>query len=75
MKANAIVNTAKAELTYEKLKQYKGFENITEAEAQKQIQIIMSFAKVLQLLFIHEQQNENKEKIEDYEDDNEQFGT
>lgn len=72
MKKNVSVNDVQTELTFEKLKTYKDFENITESEAEKQIKIIKGFAKVLQFLYIHELQNE---KINNYESDSEQFGT
>ncbi|MDP1746654.1 MAG: hypothetical protein Q8L90_13845 [Bacteroidota bacterium] len=49
-------NEAKTDLTYEKLKQYKGFENSTEEEAIKQIEIIKKLAKILYYMYMDEQQ-------------------
>ena len=47
MKAKKKLSCPQSELTYEKLKTYKWFENTTEAEAQKQIEIIKKLAKIL----------------------------
>src|ERR1700740_1854790 len=47
------------ELTFETLKQYKGFENVREAEASKQIETIKRLAKVLYYLHINEQNTNN----------------
>lgn len=48
MKTIKEVNASQqGDLTYEKLKMYKGFEDITEAEAQKEIEIIKRLAKIL----------------------------
>ncbi|MDP2385676.1 MAG: hypothetical protein Q8M29_04855 [Bacteroidota bacterium] len=51
-------------LTYEKLKQYKGFENITEEEAEEQITIIKKLAKILYYLYVHEEQKNKGGKDE-----------
>ena len=52
----------KTDLTCEKLKQYKGFENITEVEAEQQIEIIKRLAKILYNMYMNEQQNNNQNK-------------
>lgn len=52
MKNDAEVN--KKELTYEKLKMYKGFENSTEEEAIKQIEIIKKLARILYYMYMNE---------------------
>lgn len=57
MKTNERVNNLQAELTYEKLKEYKGFENVTEAESVKIIEGIKQLAKNLFFLYQNEQQN------------------
>lgn len=51
----------KTELTYEKLKKYKGFENSTEQEAIKQIEIIKKLAKILYYMYMNEQQMNNNQ--------------
>lgn len=61
MKNNRQVNN---ELTYEHLKKYKGFEDTSEAEAEKQIEFIKRMVKVMYYMYINEQQ---KSKIEDNE--------
>ncbi len=43
------------ELTFVSLKQYKGFENTSETEAEKQIDFIKRMAKVLYYMNIDEQ--------------------
>ncbi len=48
------------ELTFETLKQYKGFENTSEADAAKQIDVIKRMAKILHHLYLNEQHIENK---------------
>ena len=59
------VDKVKTELTYEKLKTYKGFENSTEEEAEKQIDAIKRLAKVLLYMYIdEEQENNNNQKNE-----------
>lgn len=59
------VDKVRTELTYEKLKTYKGFENSTEAEAEKQIDAIKRLAKVLLYMYIDEEQkNNNSQKNE-----------
>lgn len=52
-------NKVKADLTLEKLKQYKGFENSTETEANQQIEIIKRLAKILFYMYINEQKIKN----------------
>jgi hypothetical protein len=54
-------------LTYEKLKSYKGFENVTEEEAKNEIQTIKKLARILHFLMLEEQRKEN----EGYENENE----
>lgn len=49
------------ELTYEHLKTHKGFENISEAEAEKQIEFIKRMAKVMYYMYIDEQKLKSKE--------------
>lgn len=51
----------KTELTYEKLKKYKGFENSTEEEAIKQIEIIKKLTKILYCMYMNEQQMNNNQ--------------
>lgn len=60
MKNNRGVNS---ELTYENLKKYKGFEDTSEAESEKQIEFIKRMAKVMYYMYI----NETKPKNEDNE--------
>lgn len=52
-------NRVKADLTHEKLKQYKGFENSTKEEAIKQIEIIKKLAKILYYMYMNEQKINN----------------
>ena len=56
MKNDSKVRT---DLTYEKLKKYKGFENSTEEEAIKEIEIIKKLAKILLYMYKNEQKNSN----------------
>lgn len=49
------------ELTYEHLKTYKGFENISEAEAEKQIEFIKRMAKAMYFMYIEEQKPKNED--------------
>lgn len=49
----------KTDLTFEKLKLYKGFENTSESEAEKQIEVIKKLAKTLHYLYISEEQNKS----------------
>lgn len=49
------------ELTYEKLKTYKGFENSTEEEAEKQIYAIKKLAKILFYLYLSDEHNNRKD--------------
>lgn len=60
MRTNETVNEPQSELTYEKLKTYKGFENITEPESVKYIESIKKLAKILFYLYEHEQQTKLK---------------
>ncbi len=60
MKGNKVVNSPHSELNHQKLKTYKGFENATEEEAEKQILIIKRLAKILYYLYMNEQQTKNK---------------
>lgn len=59
MKSNKVGNSPKSELNHEKLKTYKGFENTTEEQAEKQIAIIKRLAKILYYLYMNEQQKNN----------------
>ena len=63
MKSGIEGSNPQSELSFEKLKKYKGFENSTEEEAQKQIEIIKKLAKILYYLYQNEQQM-NTNKIE-----------
>ena len=56
---NGVNETPQTDLTYEKLKTYKGFEDITEAQAEKEIDNIKRLAKVLYYLYLNEQQTKN----------------
>ncbi len=58
---NGINNSSQNELTYEQLKKYKGFEDITETQAEKEIETIKRLAKILYYLYINEQQTNNNE--------------
>lgn len=58
---NGINNSSHNELTYEQLKKYKGFEDITETQAEKEIENIKRLAKILYYLYINEQQTNNNE--------------
>jgi hypothetical protein len=58
---NGINNSSQNELTYEQLKKYKGFEDITETQAEKEIENIKRLAKILYYLYINEQQTNNNE--------------
>jgi ERCC4-type nuclease len=58
------IDKVKTELTYEKLKTYKGFENITEAEAVKEIEIIKKLAKILYYMYLKDQKNSNNKNTE-----------
>ena len=52
---NSSKQIQQTELTYETLRQYKGFENTSELEAPKQIEAIRKLAKVLYYLHLNEQ--------------------
>ncbi len=58
---NGINNSSQNELTYEQLKKYKGFEDLTETQAEKEIENIKRLAKILYYLYINEQQTNNNE--------------
>ena len=58
---NGINNSSQNELTYEQLKKYKGFEDITEPQAEKEIENRKRLAKILYYLYINEQQTNNNE--------------
>lgn len=62
--ANSGKATQRGNLTYEKLKTYKGFENITEAEAEKEIENIRRLAKVLHYLALYDQQAKQEQENE-----------
>lgn len=64
MKRNDKVNNPQSELTYEKLKTYDGFENVTEEEAQVQIEIIRKLARILHYMYMNEQQMNNDKNEE-----------
>lgn len=55
MKKNNQVNS---ELTIEKLKTMKGFENVTDSEAEKEIDTIKKLAKILFYLYVKEEQKD-----------------
>jgi len=60
MKPNNLVNeNPRSELTIEKLRTYKGFETITDAEAEIHIIAIKKLARVLYGVYL----NEQKEKL------------
>lgn len=60
---NRVSDLYKGELTYERLKTFKGFEDITEIEAEEQIKIIKRIAKILYYLYMNEgQQNKEREQ-------------
>ena len=56
---NQFKRPRKTKLTFEVLKQYKGFENTTETEAEKQIEIIKRLGKILYYSYTNEQQINN----------------
>ena len=51
---------ADTELTFEKLKTYSGFENVTEEEAVKEIQIIKKLAKILYYMYLKDQKGNKR---------------
>ena len=55
------IERSKNELTIEKLKTYKDFEDSTEAEAIQQIEIIKKLAKILHCMLMNEQQMNNNQ--------------
>jgi hypothetical protein len=66
MKPKNLVNeNSKSELTVEKLKTYKGFENITEAEAEIHIIAIKKLARVLYGVYLNEQKERSKNNNSD----------
>jgi hypothetical protein len=46
-------------VTYEELKTFKGFENITEAEAEKELETINRISKILYCMYMKEQNDNN----------------
>ena len=52
---NSVNKNSNSELTIEKLRTYKGFENITEEEAQIHIIAIKKLARVLYGIYLNEQ--------------------
>lgn len=62
-------NLQETELTHETLKQYEGFENITEAQAKKQIDTIKRLAKIIYYSYMYELEKlkEKKEQQEQQE--------
>jgi hypothetical protein len=61
-------NGKQVDLTPEKLRTFKGFENITDSEAEKEIEVIKRLAKILHRLYMNEQN-----KTDQYENNTEQF--
>lgn len=59
--SNQVNDPLPTELTYEQLKKYKGFENVTEAQAEKEIENIKRLTKVLYYLYVYEQQMNSKD--------------
>lgn len=58
------------ELSHEKLKTFKGFENINEAEAEKQILVIKKLARILFYLYQQDHLGDgNVRRIENDEND------
>ena len=53
------IESSNNELTIEKLRGYKDFENSTEEEAIQQIEIIKKLARILHHLYMHEEQAKN----------------
>ena len=52
MKKSKVNVSREGELTLEKLRTYKGFENSTEEEAIKQIEVIKRLAKIMYYMYI-----------------------
>jgi hypothetical protein len=48
------------DLTIVELKKYKGFENSTEEEAEKQIEVIETLARILYYLYVEEEKENRK---------------
>jgi hypothetical protein len=62
MKAEGKVNEPlEMALTYEELKTYKGFENLTEEEAEIHIYTIKKLAKILYCMYLYDEQKKGKE--------------
>lgn len=59
MKGNNEESNPQSELSFEKLRTYEGFENVTEEEAQIQIEIIKKLARILHYMYMNEQQMNN----------------
>ena len=59
-----IKNDSANELNFEKLKTYKGFENISEDEARAEIERIKSLARILLGIYVKENKltNNNNDK-------------
>lgn len=62
---NGINNSSQNELTYEQLKKYKGFEDLTETQAEREIENIKRLAKILYYLYINEQQTNDNNEIDE----------
>lgn len=56
-----------SELNFETLKTFKGFENITEQQAQKEIEVIKRLAKILHHLITNENNSNEQEQSNEYE--------
>lgn len=58
-----IINQVKCQIiegiTYEELKKCEGFENITEAEAEKELETINRIAKMLYYMYMSNQTKED----------------
>ena len=64
MKGDKEESNPQSELSFEKLRTYKGFENVTEEEAQIQIEIIRKLARILHYMYMNEQQMNNDKNEE-----------
>jgi hypothetical protein len=56
-----------SELNFETLKTFKGFENMTEQQAQKEIEVIKRLAKILHHLITNENNSNEQEQSNEYE--------
>ena len=62
MKTIDQVNSQKVpEVTYAELKTFKGFENLTEAEAEKELIVINKIARIMYFLYVNEHEPNNKQ--------------